>query len=211
RRDGVRRRDDRSEDSRGVAGGDAQPHDDHHRPPPFHDRAGRRGRRARRGPRRRARDPHRARDYERRLPRDPGTRAARARARRGGGRVRVRQPGAHLNRARGAGVDDWSWRRTKRRLGVLYRLARPYKPRTTLALLALLGATAVALAPPYLVGLTVDHVQSGDTSALPLLVGAFVAAGVLGVVLGYPQTYFTGWAGERLLASLRAHRFGHLQ
>jgi len=125
--------------------------------------------------------------------------------------VRVHHPGAHLNRARGAEVDDWSWRRTKRRLGVLYRLARPYKARTTLALLALLGATAVALAPPYLVGLTVDHVQSGDTSALPLLVGAFVAAGVLGVVLGYAQTYFTGWTGERMLADLREHVFAHLQ
>ena len=125
--------------------------------------------------------------------------------------MRVHQPGAHLNRARGAEVDDWSWRRTKRRLGTLYRLARPYKARTTLALLALLGATAVALAPPYLVGLTVDHVQSGDTSALPLLVGAFVAAGVLGVVLGYAQTYYTGWTGERMLADLREHVFAHLQ
>jgi ABC-type multidrug transport system fused ATPase/permease subunit len=125
--------------------------------------------------------------------------------------VRVHQPGGYLTRARGAEVDDWSWRRTKRRLGTLYRLARPYRARTALALVSLLGATAVALAPPYLVGLTVDHVQKGDTSDLPLLVGAFLAAGVLGVGLGYGQTYFTGWTGERMLADLRRIVFGHLQ
>ncbi|HST16719.1 MAG TPA: ABC transporter ATP-binding protein [Gaiellaceae bacterium] len=125
--------------------------------------------------------------------------------------MRVHQPGGHLSRARGAEVDDWSWRRTKRRLGTLYRLARPYRARTALALISLLGATAVALAPPYLVGLTVDHVQGGDTSQLPLLVGAFLVVGVLGVGLGYAQTYYTGWTGERMLADLRRIVFGHLQ
>jgi ATP-binding cassette subfamily B protein len=125
--------------------------------------------------------------------------------------VRVHQPGGHLTRVRGAEVDDWSWQRTKRRLGTLYRLARPYRGRTALALLALLGATAVALAPPYLVGLTVDHVQDGQTSQLPLLVGVFLVVGVLGVGLGYAQTYYTGWTGERMLADLRRIVFGHLQ
>jgi ABC-type multidrug transport system fused ATPase/permease subunit len=125
--------------------------------------------------------------------------------------VRVHQPGAHLSRARAAEVDDWSWRRTRRRAGTLYRLARPYKRRTALALLSLLGATAVALAPPYLVGKTVDHVRHGDTSQLVLLVSLFLAAGVLGIVLGYAQTYFTGWTGERMLADLRGVVFGHLQ
>jgi ABC-type multidrug transport system fused ATPase/permease subunit len=125
--------------------------------------------------------------------------------------VRVHQPGAHLGRARGAAVDDWSWRRTRRRLGALYRLARPYKWRTGLALVSLLGATAVALAPPYLVGRTIDDVRRGDTSKLMWFVVAFVAAGVLGIVLGYAQTYFTGWTGERMLADLRGFVFGHLQ
>ncbi len=125
--------------------------------------------------------------------------------------MRVHQPGGHLTRVRGAEVEDWSWRRTKRRLGTLYRLARPYRMHTALALLSLLGATAVALVPPYLVGLTVDHVQDGETSQLPLLVGVFLAVGVLGVGLGYAQTYYTGWTGERMLADLRRIVFGHLQ
>jgi ABC-type multidrug transport system fused ATPase/permease subunit len=125
--------------------------------------------------------------------------------------VRVHQPGSHLSRGRSAEVDDWSWRRTRRRLGTLYRLARPYKARTGLALVSLLGVTAASLLPPYLVGRTVDEVQQGNTSELIWLVSAFLAAGVLGVVLGYVQTYFTGWTGERMLADLRELVFGHLQ
>ena len=125
--------------------------------------------------------------------------------------MRVHQPGSHLSRGQTPEVDDWSWRRTRRRLGTLYRLAHPYKARTGLALVSLLGVTAASLLPPYLVGRTVDEVQQGNTSELIRLVSAFLAAGVLGVVLGYTQTYFTGWTGERMLADLRELVFGHLQ
>ncbi len=110
-----------------------------------------------------------------------------------------------------AEVEDWSWVRTKRRLSALYRLARPYKGRTAIAILALLGATGAGLAPPFLVGRAVDEVSNGHTSLLGWLVLAFVAAGVLGIAASYAQTYFTGWTGERMLADLRNHLFRHLQ
>jgi ATP-binding cassette subfamily B protein len=110
-----------------------------------------------------------------------------------------------------ATVDDWSWRQTKRRLRALYALARPYRGRTALAVLALLAATAVTLAPPYLVGRAVDEVRRGDTHLLGWIVVAFVAAGVLGIAFSYAQTYYTGWTGERMLADLRNHLFRHLQ
>jgi len=125
--------------------------------------------------------------------------------------VRVHQPGGHLMRGSRPTVEDWSWAQTKRRLSALYRLARPYKWRTTLAVVSLLGATAVALAPPYLVGRTVDEVRHGQTSRLGWFVVAFVAAGALGIVFTYTQTYFTGWTGERMLADLRDQLFRHLQ
>ena len=125
--------------------------------------------------------------------------------------MRVHQPGSHLMRGGRPQVEDWSWARTKRRLTALYRLARPYKARTTFAILSLLGGTAVALAPPYLVGRTIDHVKHGSTGDLGLLVGLFVAAGALAIVFTYAQTYFTGWTGERMLADLRNHLFRHLQ
>jgi ABC-type multidrug transport system fused ATPase/permease subunit len=125
--------------------------------------------------------------------------------------VRVHQPGSHLTRGGRSQVEDWSWAQTKRRLTVLYRLARPYKARTAFAIVSLLGATAVALAPPYLVGRTVDEVRNGNTDQLGWLVVAFVGAGVLGIIFTYGQTYFTGWTGERMLADLRNLLFRHLQ
>src|SRR6478672_11866910 len=125
--------------------------------------------------------------------------------------MRVHQPGSHLMRGGRPQVDDWTWAQTKRRLATLYRLARPYKPQTLLAIVSLLGATVAGLAPPYLVGRTIDHVRHGATSDLGWLVALFVVAGGLAIAFTYGQTYFTGWTGERMLADLRNQLFRHLQ
>ena len=60
RRHLVGRPDQGARDPRRAGRGDAGPHDDRHRPPPGHDRAGRPRRAARRRPRRRRRHPRRA-------------------------------------------------------------------------------------------------------------------------------------------------------
>ena len=125
--------------------------------------------------------------------------------------MKVWQPGSHLVRDRSGKVEDWSWAQTKRRLSTLYRLVRPYKAQTGLAILTLLAATAVSLAPPYLVGRAVDEVKAGHTHALRWIVIVFLGAGVLGVACSYAETYFTGWTGERMLADLRNHLFRQLQ
>jgi ATP-binding cassette subfamily B protein len=126
--------------------------------------------------------------------------------------VRVWQPGSHLSQQRGAEVQDWSWDQTKRRLTTLVRLIRPYKARTALAIGSLLAATLVSLAPPYLIKLAIDEgIRHRQLHRLELIVIAFLAAGVLGLVFSYAQTYFTGWTGERMLADLRNHLFRHLQ
>jgi ABC-type multidrug transport system fused ATPase/permease subunit len=125
--------------------------------------------------------------------------------------MRVHQPGSHLTRGGRPQVDDWSWAQTKRRLSALYHLARPYKAQTLIAVLSLLGATLAALAPPYLVGRATDEVKNGSTNTLVWLVVLFVAAGTLGILFTYGQTYFTGWTGERMLADLRNRLFRHLQ
>ena len=125
--------------------------------------------------------------------------------------MKVHQAGSHLMRGGRPQVDDWSLAQTKRRLTTLYRLARPYKARTALAIVSLLAATSVALLPPYLVGKTVDEVKHGTTSGLEWYVILFVAAGALGIAFTYAQTYYTGWTGERMLADLRNHLFRHLQ
>jgi ATP-binding cassette subfamily B protein len=125
--------------------------------------------------------------------------------------VRVWQPGSSLVGQQDLNVRDWSWAQTKRRLRTLYRLARPYRLRTALAIVFLLGATGISLVPPLLIGLAVNEVNDGNTGALTWIVGGFVAAGLVGLACGYGQTYFTGWTGERMLADLRNHLFRHLQ
>src|SRR5262245_53467488 len=125
--------------------------------------------------------------------------------------MKVWQPGGHLVSQRDVKVQDWSWAQTKRRLTTLYRLARPYRLRTTLAIVFLLGATGISLVPPLLIGLAVNEVADGETSGLTWIVGAFIGAGLVGLACSYGQTYFTGWTGERMLADLRNHLFRHLQ
>jgi ATP-binding cassette, subfamily B, bacterial len=126
--------------------------------------------------------------------------------------VRVWQPGGHLMRERGARVEDWSWASTRRRLGTLVRLTRPYPTRTFLSIIALLVATATALAPPLLSKYAVDDgIRQHDLTKLWWIVGAFVIAGLLNWGMSYLQTYLTGWVGERILADLRNRLFDHLQ
>ena len=126
--------------------------------------------------------------------------------------MKVWQYSSHLMDERGARVDDWSWRQTRRRLRVLLRLVKPYPARTTLAVATLVAYTGVALLPPYLAKLAVDQgIQAHDLHRLSVVVAAFVAAGIAAFLLSGAQTYFTGWVGERALADLRIRLFGHLQ
>jgi ABC-type multidrug transport system fused ATPase/permease subunit len=126
--------------------------------------------------------------------------------------VKVWQAGSHLSDERGAKVADWSWRRTRSRIATLVSLARPYPGRTALSLVTLIGFTVVALLPPYLAKLAIDHgIEPKDLHALTLIVAAFLLAGLAAFVLSSAQTYFTGWVGERALADLRNRLFAHLQ
>jgi ATP-binding cassette subfamily B protein len=126
--------------------------------------------------------------------------------------MRVWQPGGHLMRDRGAAVEDWSWRRTRRRLATLARLTAPYRTRTTLSVFSLLAATATALAPPFLAKYALDDgIRRHDLGTLWWIVAAFLLAGLANWGMSYVQTYLTGWVGERILADLRIKLFGHLQ
>jgi ATP-binding cassette subfamily B protein len=113
---------------------------------------------------------------------------------------------------RDAAVDDWSWRKTRRRLALLWRLTRPYRGRTALSVVSLLTATATALAPPYLAKYALDDAVNGHGgSRLFVVVAIFVAAGLANWGMTYVETYLTGWVGERILADLRVRLFEHLQ
>jgi ABC-type multidrug transport system fused ATPase/permease subunit len=126
--------------------------------------------------------------------------------------MRVHQAGGHLMQQRDARIDDWSWRTTRRRLGVLHRLTRPYRGRTALSVVSLLTATITALAPPYLAKYALDDAVHGRGGfRLELVVAIFVAAGLANWGMTYVETYLTGWVGERILADLRNKLFSHLQ
>jgi ABC-type multidrug transport system fused ATPase/permease subunit len=126
--------------------------------------------------------------------------------------VKVWQPGGHLSEEKGGEVRDWSWRRTRRRLGVLARLTLPYRGRTALALGTLVAYTLVALAPPYLSKLAIDDgIRDRDLGNLGLVVGLFLLAALAALALSAANTYLTGWTGERVLADLRNKLFRHLE
>jgi ATP-binding cassette subfamily B protein len=126
--------------------------------------------------------------------------------------VRVHQPGSHLTQARGAEIDDWSWARTARRIGLLFGLTKPYRGRTILAVVALLAATVTALVPPYLAKVAIDQgIAEDDLTLLGWVVAAFLVVGLLNWGASVAQTYLTGWVGERILADLRGKLFRHLQ
>jgi ABC-type multidrug transport system fused ATPase/permease subunit len=112
----------------------------------------------------------------------------------------------------GAEVEDWSWNTTRRRLGVLWALTRPYRVRTAFSAFSLLTATATSLAPPILAKYALDDAIHDTTgSRLVLVVVIFVIAGLANWGMTYVETYMTGWVGERILADLRTQLFGHLQ
>ncbi len=126
--------------------------------------------------------------------------------------MRVYQPGSHLSEERGGEVGDWSWRRTRRRIGLLVRLALPYRARTAGALVTLLAFTVVALAPPYLAKLAIDQGISEDNlDRLTWLVALFLVAALVSLVLSAFNTYLIGWVGGRMLADLRNQLFRHLE
>ncbi len=99
-----------------------------------------------------------------------------------------------------------------RKVRWLFGLLRPYRVRVFWMLVALVLATAAALAPPLLAGLAIDKgIIPGDLNALTLIVLAFIASAVVFWAATYVQTYLVGWVGQRALQNLRERIYTHLQ
>ena len=89
---------------------------------------------------------------------------------------------------------------------------RPHRARMAAAFACMLVASGLALAAPYLVKVAIDqHIVPGDSAGLArialLTAGTFV--GIL--VASIAQRYLISWVGQRVLATLRAQLFRHLQ
>jgi ABC-type multidrug transport system fused ATPase/permease subunit len=99
-----------------------------------------------------------------------------------------------------------------RKLRWLLGLLRPYRIQVVLMMVALLIATAAALAPPYLAGQAIDNgIRADDAGALTLIVVIFLASVVVLWAATYAQTYLVGWVGQRALQDLRERIYTHLQ
>ena len=92
-------------------------------------------------------------------------------------------------------------------------LLRPYRSRVVLMMIALVIATAAALAPPYLAGRAIDKgIQpQRRRSALTVIVVVFLASAAIYWAATYAQTYLVGWVGQRALQDLRERIYTHLQ
>ena len=96
----------------------------------------------------------------------------------------------------------------RRLLGYL----RPYTVQVGVALAAIIGASALQLAQPYLLKIAIDeHIARGDLSGMAQLSMLFLVILVASFGLEFVQTYTMQMTGQRIMFDLRMRVFGHLQ
>ena len=99
-----------------------------------------------------------------------------------------------------------------RKLRALAELLAPYRWRVLAMCVALVAATAAALAPAPLAKEAINQgIDHHDTSVLYVIVVIFLISAVVYGVATYAQTYLVGWVGQRALQDLRMKLFAHLQ
>jgi ABC-type multidrug transport system fused ATPase/permease subunit len=119
-----------------------------------------------------------------------------------------------VSRERMSGI--WTILRGERgrthKLRKVLALLRPYRARVVIMFVALILATAAALAPPYLAGRAIDDgIRGGDLGALDVIVVLFLVSALVNWGATYVQTYLVNWVGQRALQDLRLRIFRHLQ
>lgn len=88
----------------------------------------------------------------------------------------------------------------------------PYWQRTVISLVLMLASSVLTLLTPYLVKVAIDqYIAGGDAGGLTRL-ALLIAAAFVGIyVTTAGQQYLLSWVGQRVLATLRARLFRHLQ
>ena len=99
----------------------------------------------------------------------------------------------------------------------LWRFARPYRYQLLAGFLLTLASTAATLVAPYLTIPLMDDIlipfQNGqkiESSKVVFILGALLAAAVLGWALNWARTYLLALVSERIGADLRTATFDHL-
>ncbi|WP_395059060.1 ABC transporter ATP-binding protein [Polaromonas sp.] len=99
----------------------------------------------------------------------------------------------------------------------LWRFARPYRWQLLAGFLLTLASTAATLVPPYLTIPLIDDIlipfQNGqriESWKVLTILGALLAAAVVGWALNWARTYLLALVSERIGADLRTATFDHL-
>jgi len=88
----------------------------------------------------------------------------------------------------------------------------PYWPQVLIALAAIVGASLLQLAQPYLMKVAIDdHIAQGSMDGLGGLALAFLAVLVGSFALEYLQTWVLQNTGQRIMFDMRMQIYGHLQ
>jgi ATP-binding cassette subfamily B multidrug efflux pump len=89
---------------------------------------------------------------------------------------------------------------------------RPYKLQVAVATAAIIGHSALELAPPYLVKLVIDrYIPARDMNGLALIAVLYLATLAGSFVLDYAQTWMLQLTGQRIMFDLRMQIYEHLQ
>jgi ATP-binding cassette subfamily B protein len=94
----------------------------------------------------------------------------------------------------------------------LMRYLWPYWPQVLIALGAIVGASLLQLAQPYLMKVAIDdHIAQGSMEGLDRLALLFLAVLAGSFALEYLQTWVLQNTGQRIMYDMRMQIYGHLQ
>ncbi|HSC27596.1 MAG TPA: ABC transporter ATP-binding protein [Vicinamibacterales bacterium] len=111
----------------------------------------------------------------------------------------------HEEEALGKAYDAGLMRRL---LGYL----RPYTAQAAVALAAIVAASILQLAQPYLVKIAIDeYIATGDLAGIDLIAGAFLAILLASFGLEYLQTWILQMTGQQIMFDMRMQIYRHLQ
>lgn len=88
----------------------------------------------------------------------------------------------------------------------------PYRRTVAVALVAIIGHSALQLAQPYLTKLAIDsYIATGDLAGLNQIALVFLFVLLGAFVLEYVRTYTLQMTGQKIMFDLRMQVYGHLQ
>ena len=89
---------------------------------------------------------------------------------------------------------------------------RPYRGQVLLAVVAIIGHSALDLAPPYLTKVVIDrYIPVGDLAGLGSIAVLYLAALIASFLLEYLQTWTMQVIGQKIMFDLRMQIYRHLQ